>query len=68
MNNVGIFFERYALGMMAHFLDTLSDARLPQSSAEQKRSLRGIEEMLKSGRSHVRTAIPQVSLFQASAC
>ncbi len=37
----------------------LNDVR--QSVAEKRRSLKGIEELLRLGKSHVRAALPQVS-------
>jgi serine/threonine-protein kinase ATR len=45
---------------MSHFSDLLNDARTWQSSTEKRRALKGIEEMIKVGKSHVRSALPQI--------
>lgn len=45
---------------MSHFSDLLNDTRTWQSATEKRRSLKGIEEMIKVGKSHVRSALPQI--------
>lgn len=46
---------------MAHFSDLLNDARGWQTTVEKCRSLKGLEELLRVGRSYIRTALPQVA-------
>lgn len=62
-NVVGLFLEQFILGIMAQFSDLLNDAKSWQLVAEKRRSLKGLEELLRIGKSHTRTALPQVSDF-----
>lgn len=57
---IGIFLEQYSLAIMSHFSDLLNDTRTWQSSIEKRRALKGIEEMIKVGKRHVRSALPQI--------
>ncbi|KAI9820333.1 MAG: serine/threonine-protein kinase M1 [Pycnora praestabilis] len=64
---VGPFFEKFVLGIMGEFSETINGVRGPQSTFEKKRCLRGIEEMIKIGKSHVSNALPQICACLQSA-
>lgn len=53
---------------MANFSDVLNDLRGWQSVAEKRRALKGIEEMLRIGRSYVSSALPQVQFPRRRIC
>lgn len=52
---------------MSHFSELVNDTRIWQSPNEKKRSLRGIEELVKVGKSHTRSALPQIHACLQSA-
>jgi hypothetical protein len=47
--------------MIAYFAELVNDVAGWQSTAEKRRALRGLEEMLRMGKSYIRSALPQVS-------
>ncbi|TKA57007.1 hypothetical protein B0A49_10588, partial [Cryomyces minteri] len=53
------FFDQHVLGIMAHFSDIIGDGLVIQPTAEKKRSLRAIEEMINIAKTHVSIALPQ---------
>lgn len=57
---VGSFLEQHILGLLAHFSDFINEFRGWQPTAEKIRCLRGIEEMINVGKSHINAALPQV--------
>ncbi|OBT63761.1 hypothetical protein VE03_06954 [Pseudogymnoascus sp. 23342-1-I1] len=66
-DKIGAFLEQYSLGIMSHFSELVNDTRIWQSPNEKKRSLRGIEELVKVGKSHTRSALPQIHACLQSA-
>ncbi|KAI9731830.1 MAG: serine/threonine-protein kinase M1 [Claussenomyces sp. TS43310] len=66
-NQLGPFFDVYTLGIMSGFSDLLNDLRGWQPAAEKCRALKGIEEMLQIGKSHTRSALPQICACLQSA-
>ncbi|KAK5172495.1 hypothetical protein LTR04_000014, partial [Oleoguttula sp. CCFEE 6159] len=56
------FFDQHVLGIMAHFSDIIGDGLVIQPTAEKKRSLRAIEEMINIAKTHVSIALPQSAL------
>ncbi|KFY81056.1 hypothetical protein V499_00169 [Pseudogymnoascus sp. VKM F-103] len=66
-DKIGAFLEQYSLGIMSHFSELVNDTRVWQSPNEKKRSLRGIEELVKVGKSHTRSALPQIHACLQSA-
>jgi hypothetical protein len=59
-NLVGPFLEQNILPIVVHFSNILNGAHGSQSPSEKQRALKGIEEMFRVGKSHVRSALPQV--------
>lgn len=60
-NQIGPFLETYILPIMFHFSDVLNDTQGWHSAAEKRRTLKGIEEMLRVGKGYIRSALPQVN-------
>jgi hypothetical protein len=52
---------------MFHFSDLLNDTQGWQSPVEKRRALKGIEEMFRVGKGHIRSALPQVRSQRVSA-
>lgn len=60
-NQIGPFLETHILPIMFHFSDLLNDMQGWHSPAEKRRTLKGIEEMLRVGKGYIRSALPQVT-------
>ena len=58
---VGPFFETYVLGIMDQVTSVINDVRVIQPTAEKKRCLGAIREMVRFAKSHVANALPQVN-------
>lgn len=58
---LGRFLQHYLLGLMARFTDTISDSNAPV--IEQRRCIRGLDEMIKLCQGYARFARPQVSVL-----
>jgi hypothetical protein len=63
MGKVEKLLSFYALGIMSHFSDILNDNRGGLPNVEKRRVLRAVVEMLRIGKSSIRSALPQVSFL-----
>jgi serine/threonine-protein kinase ATR len=59
-NNMGAFLEQHILGLVARLSEVVTGA--DQTISEKKRCVRAMDEMVKLGKTFVRTARPHVCL------
>jgi hypothetical protein len=59
---MGKFLKTYVLAIISQLSDKLNAWYSPVAPAEKCWPLKGIEEILRVGKSHTRAALPQVSV------
>ena len=58
---VGAFFEEYILAIVSLLCDTFDNSKGESTTSEKKRSLGAFRELIKIGKAHISSALPQVS-------
>ncbi|OTB07470.1 hypothetical protein M426DRAFT_8837 [Hypoxylon sp. CI-4A] len=57
----GPFLQRYALALMAGLTQVINDVSIRTPTQERKRSIKAMEEMIRTGKHYIRIARPQIS-------